>query len=146
MKNRQENELKKFNCLYKELDDLYHEIALKNNLSDSAFSILYAIVELGDGCLQTDIAKYCSISKQTIHTSAKNLEKHGYLTFQSGRGRDMHLYLTEAGKKLTEEKILPVCELENSVFLEMSPNERSQLLHLTEKYMEIFRTKVTKIL
>lgn len=144
--NKEKKELKKFNCLYKELDDLYHEIALKNGLSDSAFSILYAIVELGDGCLQTEIADCYSISKQTIHTSAKNLEKKGYLSFRPGKGRDMHLCLTESGEKLIEEKILPVLELENSVFSEMSPKESSQLLYLTEKYVEMFRKKVIQIL
>lgn len=146
MEIKQVNELKKFNCLYRELDAFYHDIALKNGLSDSAFSILYAIAELGDGCLQTEIADYYSISKQTIHTSAKNLEKKGYLSFKPGKGRDMHLCLTEAGMKLTEEKILPVFELENRIFTEMSQEERSRLLHLTEKYVEIFREKVTQIL
>lgn len=56
------------------------------------------------------------------------------------------LYLTEAGKKLTEEKILPVLALENSVFAEMTQEERNQLLALTEKYVEIFREKVSQIL
>ena len=142
----QQNELKKFNCLYKEIDDIYHEIALRSGLSDSAFSILYTIAELGDGCLQKEIAEHNSISKQTIHTSAKNLEKQGYLSFQRGKGRDMHLCLTEAGKKLTEEKILPIVEMENSIFTEMSQEERTQLLKLTEKYVEIFRQKVIQIL
>lgn len=136
----------KFNCLYRELDELYHALALKSGLSDSAFSILYAMVELGDGCLQTEIAKYHSISVQTVHTSAKNLEKKGYLHFRRGRGREMHLCLTETGKKAEEEWIRPVFELENNIFTEMGQEESELLLHLTEKYVKLFRSKVTKIL
>lgn len=143
---KQGYELKKFNCLYKELDDIYHEIALKSGLSDSAFSILYTIAELGDGCLQKEIAEHNFMSKQTIHTSAKNLERDGYLSFQKGRGRDVHLCLTEAGKKLIEEKILPVVEQENCAFLEMSTEERGQLFYLMEKYVHIFRERAKEIL
>ena len=34
------NELREFNCLYKEVDEIYHEIALKMGISDSGFIIL----------------------------------------------------------------------------------------------------------
>ena len=58
-------ELKEFNRVYKEMDDLYHEIALKLGLSDSAFIILYALCEQGNGCLQKDICAQAFVSKQT---------------------------------------------------------------------------------
>ena len=47
--------IREFNRLYKELDDLYHNLALRQGLSDSASIILYALYLLGDGCLQRDI-------------------------------------------------------------------------------------------
>lgn len=56
MESKQKNEWKEFNHLYKELDKLYLELAVKAGLSDSAFYIMYAIAELGDGCLQRDIS------------------------------------------------------------------------------------------
>lgn len=48
----QESEVQQFNRLYKELDDLYHEIALAMGLSDSAFAVMYVVGTLGDGGLQ----------------------------------------------------------------------------------------------
>lgn len=48
MENIQSEELKEFNRLYRELDRLYHEIAVKAELSDSAFYILYAINALSE--------------------------------------------------------------------------------------------------
>lgn len=146
MDAHEKNILKEFNRLYKELDGFYHELALSSGLSDSAFSILYAIAEFGDGCLQTEIAKSFNISVQTIHTSAKNLEKKGYLVFCPGKKREMHLCLTEAGRELSEEKILPVIKLENSIFTEMGREESEQLLRLSERYVEIFRKKIDGIL
>ena len=44
-----------YNCLYREYDSIFHDVALASGLSDSAFAILYHIMELGDGCLQKDI-------------------------------------------------------------------------------------------
>lgn len=49
--------LRAFNRIDKELDDVYHEVALRMNISDSAFTIFYIIHELGDGCLQKDICR-----------------------------------------------------------------------------------------
>ena len=56
--------IREFNRLYKELDDLYHNLALRQGLSDSASIILYALYLLGDGCLQRDI---CDLSLSLIH-------------------------------------------------------------------------------
>ena len=58
----QESEVQQFNRLYKELDDLYHEIALAMGLSDSAFAVMYVVGTLGgrmpaEGYLQGGICE-----------------------------------------------------------------------------------------
>lgn len=132
-------ELKEFNYLYREMDGIYHKLALHAGLSDSAFHILYCIAEFGDGCLQKDICEQCYISKQTVNSSTKNLEAKGYLTLSRGKGRDMHLHLTPEGQKFAVEYIIPVLDAENNVFSQMSPEETADLLRLTRKYTELFR-------
>lgn len=135
----QGRELKEFNRLYRELDKIYHNISLHAGLSDSACMILYAIVELGDGCLQKDIADLNSISRKTINSSIKNLEKQGYIILKQGKGRDMHIYLTDCGQKLAANKIAPLFEAENKSFTAMTPEDSRELLRLTHKYVDIFR-------
>ena len=135
-------ELKEFNRVYKEMDDLYHEIALKLGLSDSAFIILYALCEQGNGCLQKDICAQAFVSKQTINSSIRRLEKKGILFLEPGKGRDMHICLNEMGRQFVQEKIVPVVQMENSVFSGMSPIESAELLRLNRKYLEQFREKV----
>ncbi len=142
MKIHQETEVQKFNRLYKELDDLYHDIALYAGLSDSACSILYAVCTIGDGCLQRDICREVFISKQTINSSVRNLEKNDILYLKKDRGRDRQIFLTEKGRRLVEEKIRPVIELENDSFLGMDPCERAEFIRLSEKYVENFRKRV----
>lgn len=89
-----------FNRIFKEFNDIYHEVASRLGLSNSAFDIFYAICELGDGCLQRDICKTTYIPKQTVNSSIRNLEREGYLTLVHGKGRNMHIYLTERGKDM----------------------------------------------
>ncbi len=128
-------ELKKYNRLYREMDMFYHDIAVKTGLADSAFWIFYAICEYGDGCLQRDICAAFSVSKQTIHSAIHRMEKDGYLYLTEGHGRDKHIYLTEEGRRLVEEKIAPVIRMENMALADMGKEDSKELLRLTEKYL-----------
>ena len=105
-------------------------------LSDSAFLILYAVAEFGDGCLQKEIAERYYISKQTVNPATKQLVSKGYLTMRRGRGRDMHLHLT-AGQQFVIQRLAPIFAWENRIFALLSPEERGELLRLTEKYVAL---------
>lgn len=130
-----------YNSLFKEMTDVYHNIALKLEISDSAFLILYAIVELGCGCTQKDIAQMYYMSKQTINSSIKNLEKSGYITLKQDKGNNKQIFLTALGEKLAQEKIKPVIKIENDVFAQMSFDESQKLLKLTRKYTDLLKEK-----
>lgn len=139
-------ELKIFNQLYREIDEIYHGIAVKMGLSDSAFHIFYTIYDLGDGCLQRDICNITSISKQTINSAVRKLESEGYLVLKQGKGRDMHIFLTVKGKELADKKIQPVIHMENHVFQDMTKEESHELLRLTHKYKELLEKKSKELL
>lgn len=130
------NPLKEFNRIYKKTNEIYHDIALRLGLSDSAFDILYSISELGDGCLQKDICNATCIPKQTIHSSIRQMEKSGYLTLSSGKGRSMHITLTDLGKRLLERTIYPVMQMEGEAFHCMTDEECQQMLALFGKYIQ----------
>ncbi|MCI8453788.1 MAG: winged helix-turn-helix transcriptional regulator [Lachnospiraceae bacterium] len=138
-------ELCEFNTLYKEMDEIYHEFALKKGISDSVLMIYYFMVQFGDGGLQRDIAAYYCTSKQTIHSSVKKLEEQGFLCANEGRGRDRKLYFTPAGRRFAEEKIVPLIEAENGIFADMVPEERTEFLRLTRKYVSLFREKTKRL-
>lgn len=147
MPNTEYNDLRiQYNSLFKEMTDIYHNIALKLEISDSAFLILYAIVELGCGCTQKDIAQMYYMSKQTINSSIKNLEKSGYITLKQDKGNNKQIFLTTLGEKLAQEKIKPVIKIENDVFAQMSFDESQKLLKLTRKYTDLLKEKTEVIL
>ncbi|WP_289292525.1 MarR family winged helix-turn-helix transcriptional regulator [Sporofaciens musculi] len=137
--------MKEFNRIFKECNHIYHDIALKLGLSDSGFDILYTLCEIGDGCLQKDICDATMLSKQTIHSSVQKLAKDGYLSLQPGKGRDLHIHLTSAGKALMEEKITPAIQTENLAFTDMSKDEQEEFLRLNRKYADSLRRHAAQL-
>lgn len=146
MQIKQCAELGEFNRLNKEIENLYYTMSVKAGVSDSAFWIMYAIVELGDGCLQKDIAKRYSFSPQTVSSSVRSLVKKGYITLKHGKGRNMHLILTPAGTEFVLERIVPLMEIENRTFQIMSTEDSRELLRLSRKCNEIFKEQIRKLL
>ena len=102
----QGHESREFNRMYKEVDELYHEVALKSGLSDTSFLVLFSIVELGDGCLQIDIANRYFISKQTISSSVRALEQKGYESLSYCRGRTVCSRLHHPINGTGEQRVL----------------------------------------
>lgn len=126
--------LSEFNHIWNRFNYIYHEAAVRLQISDSVFMILYSICELGDGCLQKEICYVSGLPKQTVNSSIRNLEKEGYLTLEKGKGRSMKICLTEKGTKMMEEKMFPVLEAENKAFLAMTEEECELLLNGFRKY------------
>jgi len=145
MKLIQNETLVEFDRLSRQIDELYYEIAVKQGLSESAYSILQAILILGDGCTKTEIYKYSWLNKQTVNSSVKRLKQNGLIAFKSGSGREQRIYLTSEGQRVVNEKILPIEQAESSVFDEMTKEEQSEILRLTNKYLTTFRKKVKLI-
>ena len=134
-----------FNLLYKEMNDLYHEFAVSMHLSDSAQMVLYTICELGNGCLQKDICDRCFLTKQTVHSAVRKLEQDGILTLSAGKGRDMHLSLTEKGQTLVQQTVFPLAEAEYRTMEILSPQEQADMLRLTQKYVSALRRELQQI-
>ncbi len=141
----QSPQLKEFNRIYKEADDMYHNLALRLGMSDSTLDILYTICVMGDGCLQRDVCSLCCTRKQTVNSAIRKLEREGILTLTRGRGRDMHIVLTALGKQTVEEKIQPLLEAEERAFARISPQEQAQLLALNRNYFRQLQEEIEQL-
>lgn len=137
--------LKEYNRIYKEVNDIYHEVAAKFGLSNSAFEILYTICEMGDGCLQRDVCEATFLPKQTVNSSIRKLEQTGYVTLSDGKGRSKHIHLTESGHTLLKETIFPIVKAENDAFTELSQEECALLLKLHGKYTAALKEKFSRL-
>lgn len=137
--------LRSFNRIDKEYNELYHDVALRLGISDSALSIFYILYDLGDGCLQKDICYEAYASKQTVNSSIRKLEREGYLYLTPGRGRDKHIHLTQAGRGFVEKYIVPVVQKENEAFMALGLEEQQELLRLTRTYISSLKEKLNEL-
>ena len=129
-------EREQYTYLAGEINALYHEVAVKMGISDSVQNILYVLCEKGGQCLQSEISKLTGISRQTINSAVRRLEKEDIVYLEQGKGRNTILCLTEKGEQFSLEKIRPLHEIENRIWNEWTPEEQQQYLALTKKYRD----------
>ena len=138
----QEQAWREMDRIYKEAEAIFHRMAKRSGLSDSAFLILYTLVDLGEGCLQRDICAQYTLSPQTVNSSLKKLAGQGYLRLEPGRGRDLHLFFTDAGRQLAGRAVLPAMEWERRAYDDLEPQERALLVQLSQKYVRLLGRQV----
>ena len=83
-----------------EINALYHEAAVKMGLSDSVQNILYVLCDQGSRCSQSEIGRLTGISRQTINSAIRKLERNGIVYLEQGRGRRHHCLPDEPGEGL----------------------------------------------
>lgn len=131
--------------LQHQIDEFYHELAVRQGLSDSALLVLWSLEELGEGCTQTDICRQFALTKQTVHSSVRKLSGDGLLSLLPGPGREVRVYLTEAGRALIREKVLPIKRAEESASRRMGEDGLAAMLQLTQKWLALFREEAASI-
>ncbi|MDD2959140.1 MAG: winged helix-turn-helix transcriptional regulator [Lachnospiraceae bacterium] len=129
-------EAEQYTHLAGEINSLYHEAAVKMGISDSVQNILYIICEKEGQCLQSEISRMTGISRQTINSAIRKLEKEGIVYLKQGNGRNTIICLSEKGRNFALEKIYPLYEIENKIWNDWTSDERQQYLTLTKKYRD----------
>ncbi len=137
--------LKELNQILESIDALYHKAAKKLGLSDAELTILYSLYEKGDGCPQKDFYNQTGISKSTVNSAVKKMEKDGIICLKATDGRSTALFLTEKGKTLSRNTVEKIVMIENSIYDSWSPEEREMAYRLNKKYMEQFAAAIKKL-
>ena len=127
--------MRRQNYLVGEMEAVYHEMALKLGMSDSAMRILYVVCDSGESCLLQKICRYSGLSKQTINSALRKLETEGSLYLEPAGGKNKRVCLTEEGRLLTARTAGRVYGMENDI-LDAWPREDVQkYLELMERYL-----------
>lgn len=145
MEYKETQRVRDYNNVCNELEAFYHQIAIKLGLSDSAVDILTTILDLGEGCSQTEIFKKTFLNKQTVNSSVKQLINKKILYFKPKNNRENEIYFTDFGKKFVEEKIIPLIQIDEEIYSEMSEEEYMEMLNLTKKYLQVLKDKLGPI-
>jgi len=136
--------VKYLNSMLCEIDNLYQSLLQDKGLSDSEYVVMFAILELGEGCLQKDIADNSYINKKTINSTIKKLERKELITLKAGKYPNMHIYLTDKGREYIKTNIVPIIDVENKVLEIFPDNEFDSLIENYSKYIKVFRAEVKK--
>lgn len=145
MKTKICGRIHRINYLNAELDALYHHASLKLGLTDSASIVLYAIYDNGEDCLLSDIYKQSGVSKQTVNSAIRHLEKKGVLYLEQHSGRMKRVILTDSGKEYARETIARLFDAEAAAFATWTEEEINAHIGFLEKYIVSFREQVEKL-
>ena len=116
MSYRNSESARTYAYLSAEITSLYHEAAVKMGISDTVLNVLYALCEKGGQCLQSDIFRLTGISRQTINSAIRKLERDGIVYLKRGEGRNTLVCLTEKGRDFSSKKMLPLFQMEDKIW------------------------------
>lgn len=134
--------LQRYTYLQGEIDGVYHEIALKMGLSDSAMIILYTLYTHENACPLQTICQRSGLAKQTINSALRKLEADGTLYLAPDGARSKRVCLTEAGQRLAERTVCRLMAAENDIFAAWPQADAEKYLALSEKYLSALREKL----
>lgn len=123
------------NRFNEEINELYHEFARKKGLSDSAFSVLYALYEK-DGQRQLELCKTSLMPKQTLASALKRLVAQDIVRIENESRRVSRVFLTEKGKQQVNEIIAPLIRAETIATSAIPPEMLQQLPGVLDTYLK----------
>ncbi|MBQ8507054.1 MAG: MarR family transcriptional regulator [Clostridia bacterium] len=113
---------------------IYHDFAAKMGMSDSVLAILYTVCTSGERCCLSEIARCNGLSKQTVNSAIRKLERQNIVLLERGRGRNCYVRLTETGEKYVREHVEPIIRAEEEVLDGWPDADRRMHLELMERY------------
>lgn len=145
MKSNSSKEMKRYNHLHGEIEAVYHDSSLKFGISDSVSKILYAICSVGDSFLLNNICRDTGLSKQTVNSALRKLERDGIVYLEAVDGKSKKACLTEKGKLFADNTALRLIEIENAIFESWSDSDVQKYLELTERFLLSLKEKVSQL-
>ena len=122
----------KSDALFRTTDALFRTYANHVDLPVSTLYVLRSLYLLGEGCTQGDIARDASLSKQTVASCIRTLERDGIVRLGTAQGRTKPVELTENGRAFLSEKIVPIIEIERDAYQSIGEDQLILLFDLGE--------------
>ncbi len=129
---------KELNAVMNAIDALYHKAATKLGISDTESTVLYMLYEQGGECSQRDFYAESGVSRSTINTAIKRMEREGMIGLKAKDGRSTWIFLTEKGKEKAANTVERIIALENSIFDSWTEEDRMTAIRLNRDFLERF--------
>ena len=125
-----------------ELNGLYHDISVKLGLSDSESMVMYMLYDAQEALTQSDIVKATGLSKQTLNSAIRKLEKDGIIILEKMNEKSKKIVMTDKGQVLIAQKIKPLVDMEDRVLDSWTEEDKLKYLELIEKFEKQFEKEV----
>lgn len=135
-----QTQINKLNRLYKAQDELYHDLAVRFGLSDTALWVLYAVCSSDKPRTQYDLASDWCFPKQTVNSAISNLAKVGHIKLcpVPGTRNRKNVSLTAQGEAFCARTVQPLLAAEKRALLRFSEEER-------QLYLKLFEEQITNL-
>ncbi len=135
--------LSRFNAMHQSVNETYHRIAVRYQLSDCAFWILYTLRDGSGADTQDALCKALCISKQTVNSALKKLVANGLLTLESPASGEKRkrIRFTKKGEAFAAQTIDCVFELEREAFAPFTQEQWLGYLAMGNAYAKELRRR-----
>lgn len=142
-----QNYLQQLEQQLKEQDSIYHDVAVKYKLSDTAMWILYLVSEKNGGYTQQDLVRMCSFPKQTINTALNGLVKNGFARLEAvpNTRNSKSIFLTENGETLVRGTVDNLKIAEAAAYGNFTEDELKMFLNFNSRITVYLRAEVEKM-
>ncbi|MCR4673339.1 MAG: MarR family transcriptional regulator [Lachnospiraceae bacterium] len=140
-----EIKFRELNSLMEGTDVLYHRAAKSLGISDAELYIYYSLLERGGACPQRDLYKETGISRSTVNSAVKRMEKDGCLRINAIDGRSTRAELTPEGSRRAMKTAGRIIEIENAIYESFPVEDIRKMIELNRIFMERFAAEVKKL-
>ena len=127
--------LKEFNEAFGKINEAYHEAAVKLGLSDTEMEIFYIFYIYGSGCRQSVLYKESGLTKSTVNSAIRKLQRDGILYLMPGEGRNTLVYAT----------IEKVIRIESTIYGGWSPEDQKTFIRLNRVFASEMKRMVEEL-
>lgn len=133
---------------FQNMDNAYEAYARSKGLTYLSLMVLDVVYALGNGCTQKQISEDTHYPKQSINLVVKAFLEDGIVELRElpENRKNKGITLTDKGRQLCDDVIVPLLRQEEAVMLEMGKKESSELLRLVEIYGNAYCGLIKKIL
>ena len=133
---------------FQNMDNAYEAYAKSRGLTYLSLMVLDEIYDFGDGCTQKQISEDTHYPKQSINLVVKTFLEDGIVELRElpKNRKNKGITLTDKGRQLCDDIIVPLLRQEETAMLEMGEKESSELLRLVELYGNAYCKLIKKIL
>lgn len=138
-------DMKRCNHLLSEIDSVYHDMSKALGFSDSEMQVLYTVYGNGGSVPLREITACSGVSKQTLNSALRKLEKQGTVELIASDGKCKTVCLTAEGAVLCDGTVSRMIDAENDVLSSWDPKDVEMYVSLMQRFLDDMKIKAKEI-